>query len=49
MNNDFNLEHVGSSFQDWLEEEGFAEEVYASALKELQFEQIEKTLKKLNV
>jgi hypothetical protein len=47
MEYDFNPIHVGSSFQDWIEEEGFAEEVYASALKELQFEQIEKTLKKL--
>jgi antitoxin HicB len=42
---DFDPRHIGSSFQDWLDEEGIAEEVYKAAVKELFIEQLLKGMK----
>jgi antitoxin HicB len=42
---DFDPRYVGPSVQEWLDEEGFAEEVYSAALKELFVEQLLKAMK----
>lgn len=43
-------ERIGSSFQSWLEEEGFADQVREAAVKELFAEQLQKAMsaKKIN-
>lgn len=40
----FNPQTVGSSFTDWLQEEGIAEAVYEAAVKELFIEQLLKEM-----
>lgn len=44
---DFDPQYIGSSFDDWLEAEGIAEEVHEAAIKELHEELIFKTLDNL--
>jgi antitoxin HicB len=42
---DFDPQHVGSSFSDWLKEEGIADAVYEAATKELFVEELLKTMR----
>jgi len=42
---EFDPRYIGSSVQEWLDEEGFAEEVYNAAVKELFAEQLLKAMK----